>query len=113
MRQDQRERLEDISETVLDQFLDQGQVEEWPDMSTPENRADRYWFIKVKAAELAFLDKIYNVLERRNPQGANARKGEEESVERTIKKFEKQLKEKSPEALAAKFRKPLASRPAH
>lgn len=104
MRDDQRKKLETMQETVLDQFLDQQPISEWAGWDTPETRSDRYWTIKIKAAELALYEKMSNVLERRGSTSATT--NEDKSIEKTIKKFEKKVAETLSGGLAEKYRKP-------
>ncbi|TXH49553.1 MAG: hypothetical protein E6Q97_22520 [Desulfurellales bacterium] len=104
MRDDQRKRLEEMQETVLDQFLDQQPIEQWAGWENGDTRSDRYWTIKIKAAELALYEKMENVLARRGSTSVTT--GEDKSIEKTIKKYEKKVADALSGGLAEKYRKP-------
>lgn len=104
MRDDQRKRLEEMQETVLDQFLDQQPIEQWAGWENGDTRSDRYWTIKIKAAELALYEKMENVLARRGSTSVTT--GEDKSIEKTIKKYEEKVAQALNGGLAEKYRKP-------
>lgn len=104
MRDDQRKRLEEMQETVLDQFLDQQPIKEWAGWKNGDTRSERYWTIKIKAAELALYEKMENVLARRGSTSVTT--SEDKSIEKTIKKYEEKVAAALNGGLADKYRKP-------
>lgn len=98
MRDDQRTRLEELSDTLTEVVLDEADPKGWPgdgiplDAMSKDERGDRYWCKKNAAATLALLTKLHTVLDRAAAgQGA----GEEgDDMEDEINKAEKEAKKR-------------------
>lgn len=106
MRDDQRAKLEGMQEELLDQIVDSGPVKDFPGWESAETRGDRYWFIKIKAAELALYEKIENVLERRGSVSRASQAKEEDNIDKKIQQYEGLVKRALGGGLAEKYRKP-------
>lgn len=106
MRDDQREKLEAMQEELLDQIIDNGQIKDFPGWENAKTRGDRYWFIKVKASELALYEKIGNVLERRNSVSRASQAREEDNIDKKIQQYEGLVRRALDGGLADKYRKP-------
>ena len=67
MRQDQFERLLDLSERLTDVFIDEADPSNWPGSGwkpielTKEQRGDRYWSKKNAVATISLVGRIHNL----------------------------------------------------
>ena len=68
MRQDQLQRLQELSEKLADVVLEEADPAEWPGANTPlaalcqQERGDRYWCKKNAAATFALLERTTSLL---------------------------------------------------
>lgn len=64
MRQDQYERLQELSEKLTDVFLDEAEPSKWPGNAIEpgnmdqQTRGDRYWCKKNAVATLSLVDRV-------------------------------------------------------
>lgn len=77
MREDQRQRLADLEEKLVEVFLDEADPDNWPGAGLPPNqmeqktRGDRYWSKKNAAATMVLLGGVGKLTE--NTKGALGR----------------------------------------
>lgn len=68
MRQDQYERLQELSEKLTDVFLDEAEPGKWPGHSIEpgnmdqQTRGDRYWCKKNAVATLSLVDRVNRLI---------------------------------------------------
>jgi hypothetical protein len=76
MRQDQFERLQLLSEKLMDVFLEEGDPENWPGHGLKvaamdvQTRGDRYWTKKNAAATGVLFTKVDNMISTTHERGA-------------------------------------------
>lgn len=93
MRDDQRVRLEELSDTLTEVVLEEADPKSWPgegiplDAMSKDERGDRYWCKKNAAATLALLTKLHTVLDR---AAAGVPADEGDDMEDEIRKAEKE-----------------------
>lgn len=97
MRDDQRIRLEELSDTLTEVVLEEADPKSWPgegiplDAMSKDERGDRYWCKKNAAATLALLTKLHTVLDR---AAAGVPTEEGDDMEDEIRKAEKEAKKR-------------------
>jgi len=102
MRQDQFEKLQEISENLTDVFIAEADVSKWPGATIPVDqqdktiRGDRYWQKKNAVATIALITRV-SVLTgiiKRNTSSGNVGGGSagvmEEDMDREIQDAEKE-----------------------
>ena len=68
MRQDQIQRLQELSEKLAEVVLEEADPQEWPGANTPlaalsqQERGDRYWCKKNAAASFTLLERTMSLL---------------------------------------------------
>lgn len=68
MREDQIQRLKDLSEKLADVVLQEADPDQWPGAGqpiatiTPQARGDRYWCKKNAAATFSLLERTHSLL---------------------------------------------------
>lgn len=68
MRQDQFERMQELSERLIDVAMDEADPDKWPgagwaaDQLTKDQRGDRYWSKKNAVATLSLIDRIHHIV---------------------------------------------------
>lgn len=68
MRQDQFEKLQALSEKLIDVAMDEADPDTWPGAGwkpaelTKEQRGDRYWSKKNAVATLSLIDRIHRIV---------------------------------------------------
>lgn len=71
MRDDQVQRLSDLSDELIDVVLEEADPKEWPGAGKPlgaleqQERGDRYWCKKNAAATLSLAAKVQSMLDQR------------------------------------------------
>ena len=105
MRQDQIDRLQDLSEAVGDVFMEEANPENWSgggggkEPPTPlaemdeKTRGNRYWDKKNAIQTGALLARIIDLRDRDNGQTGGGVTTAPEDAEKEIGRFEKQAKE--------------------
>lgn len=69
MRQDQFERLQGLSEKLVDVLIGEADADQWPGAGwkphelTKEQRGDRYWCKKNAVATLAVIDRVHRLID--------------------------------------------------
>lgn len=97
MRQDQIDRLQDLSEAVSDVFLEEADPENWNGAGQPlagltdKARGNRYWDKKNAIQTGALLARIHDLRDRHS--GEKGAIPPEAEAEEDISRFEKQAKE--------------------
>lgn len=105
MRQDQYEKLQELTEKLTDVFLNEADPDKWPGANLEsgtmdqQTRGDRYWCKKNAAATLTVIMKTANlvgVIQQRSAAGeqggasVEGEKEEEESLDAEIARAEKE-----------------------
>ena len=95
MRQDQIQRLAELSEKLADVVLEEADPAEWPGAGVPlasmtkEERGDRYWCKKNAAATFALLERTSSLLTDVKTVG-NDRHKDDEDLDKQIQAKEKE-----------------------
>ena len=99
MRQDQIDRLQDLSESVSDVFIEEADPENWNGAGVPladldaKARGNRYWDKKNAIQTGALLARILDLRDRDKGQQGGGVTTPDEDVDKDIHRFEKQAKE--------------------
>ena len=95
MREDQIQRLKDLSEKLADVVLQEADPDEWPGANmpiaaiSPQERGDRYWCKKNAAATFSLLERTHSLLtDAVDPR--NQRPAGEPDVEKQIAQRERE-----------------------
>lgn len=113
MRQDQYERLQKLSETLTDVFLDEAEPNNWPGVGILPNamqsstRGDRYWCKKNAVATVSLIQRVHvlvGLIQLDSPEGGIAAVTgdgtvEESSLDKEIAAHEKEAKKLTDEVL--------------
>lgn len=99
MREDQKERLDEISELLTEAFLEEADPREWPGAGIPssgwskEERGDRHWMKKNAIGTAAVLRSLHDLTDRhiqnlsKDPETQDTRDGD---LDKHIRNYEKQ-----------------------
>lgn len=99
MREDQRKRIEELQEKLVEVLLLEADPDMWPgDKKTPadltrDERGDRYWCKKNAAATLSVLTKTMSLTEYQYRQAVNPA-NDDVDMDKEISKFEKAAEKK-------------------
>lgn len=116
MRQDQYERLQKLSETLTDVFLDEAEPANWPGVGILPNamdtstRGDRYWCKKNAVATVSLIQRVHSLVSAiqlgsigaggADNAAASVSGSEESSLDREIADAEKEAKKLMNAAIA-------------
>lgn len=99
MREDQKARLEEISELLTEAFLDEADPREWPGAGVPasgwtqEERGNRFWTKRNAIGTAAVLRSLHD-LEDRHVKNTSAdpdtQAGRDSDLDRHISRYEKE-----------------------
>lgn len=96
MRQDQIQRLKDLSEKLADVVLEEADPNTWPGSGVPlaaitqEERGNRYWCKKNAAATFSLLERTQSLLTDAEDPHRHRTPGEESDLEKQIAEKERQ-----------------------
>jgi hypothetical protein len=112
MRDDQLQRLADLSEKLADKFLLEADPDEWPgagkgpaDLSQQE-RGDGYWAKKNAMATGGVLRYTLDLIAKRAPVAGEGEAGGDADMDKQIREAERRSKKLVDDALARAKRKP-------
>lgn len=96
MRDDQVERLQKLSEALVDVVLKEADPATWPGAGKPlsdlgqQERGDRYWSKKNATASLALAMKVQSLIDQRERPDWKPSQGNDEDLEAELKAAERE-----------------------
>lgn len=100
MREDQKKRIEDLQEKLIEVLLLEADPDMWPGHGitpadlTREERGDRYWCKKNAAGTLTVLTKTLSLTQYEYRQAANTSAEDEADMDQEIARHEKEAEKR-------------------